>query len=187
MHQLPRQGRGSCTCKPHTLGQPPLWQRWSCSCRTGLARRPGCGRRKSAARQPEANTARETTQRTQRVALVGATGCDDTHSLVLSYLQLNYLSTVRGFPPAPSHPAPCPPCAARPALQPTSLVSRSTTRARADRRGRVGLLLGQTAHCTCVRAGLRHDVNARCAGLRAVWLAAHDPRRGRIEELGRGE
>ena len=32
MHQLPRQGRGSCTCKPHMLGQPPLWQPWSCSC-----------------------------------------------------------------------------------------------------------------------------------------------------------
>ena len=116
-----------------------------------------------------------------------ATACDDTHSLLVTVLTVGVLGASAGNALRRAIRAPCPRCAARPAPQPTSLVSRSTTRARADRRGRVGLLLGQTAHCTCVRAGLRHDVNARCAGLRAVWLAAHDPRRGRIEELGRGE
>ena len=182
MHQLPRQGRGSCTCKPHTLGQPPLWQPWSCSCGKGLARATGGRRSQHDAPRKEADA--------RMPALVDATGCDDTHSLLLTVLRIACASipvSSAGSALPRAIRAPCPRCAARPAPQPTSLVSRSTTRARADRRGRVGLLLGQTAHCTCVRAGLRHDVNARCAGLRAVWLAAHDPRRGRIEELGRGE
>eukprot|EP00964_Phaeocystis_antarctica_P121652 scaffold85313_cov67-Phaeocystis_antarctica.AAC.10 len=70
---------------------------------------------------------------------------------------------------------------------PHSLVSRSTTHARADRTARVDLLLDQAAHCTGVRAGLWRDVNTRCTGLHAVRLAAHGPRRGRDEELDRGE
>ena len=73
------------------------------------------------------------------------------------------------------------------ALATLSLVSRSTAHACADRGARVDLLLDQAAHCTSVRAGLWRDVNPRCASLRGVWLAAHDPRRGRVEELGRGE
>lgn len=184
MHQLPRQGRGSCTCKPHTLVQPPLWQPWSCSCGTALARR---GRRALARRR---KPTRRSEEASGRAAQKKTSGCDGVRRYSLSSSYCAYcrcLAASAGNALRRAIRAPCPRCAARPAPQPTSLVSRSTTRARADRRGRVGLLLGQTAHCTCVRAGLRHDVNARCAGLRAVWLAAHDPRRGRIEELGRGE
>ena len=87
MHQLPRQGRGSCTCKPHTLGQPPLWQPWSCSCGTARAS-PRWERRAERPRRTEANTTlRGKNKRNARHACPG--GCDGVrrymHSLSSSY------------------------------------------------------------------------------------------------------